>query len=53
MEMFSVTDQAVWEHELKLAGLEHGPSLWCALQEDSEAEFTRELRDLQEGWRFS
>lgn len=49
----SVTDLEVWERELKLMGCEHGLSLWCALQENLEAEFTSELRCLKEGWKFS
>lgn len=48
-----VTDLEVWERELKLVGCEHGLSSWCALQENSEAEFTSELRCLKEGWKFS
>lgn len=48
----SVTDLEVWARELKLMGCEHGLSLWCALQENLEAEFTSELRCLK-GWTFS
>lgn len=53
MAMLSVTDLELWECEMKQVGLEHGLSLWCALQEDSEAAFTSELRGLKEGYRFS
>lgn len=49
----SVTDLEVWERELKLMGCEHGLSLWSALQENVEAEFSSELRCLKGGWKFS
>lgn len=49
----SVTDLEVWERELKLMGCEHGLSLWSALQENLEAEFSSELRCLKGGWKFS
>lgn len=47
----SATELEVWARELKLMGCEHGLSLWCALQENLEAEFTSELRCLKEGGR--